>query len=390
MFSTQGWVRHALKNRYQRDFNLSKSLQALHQLLPFGLSSLVNHEDLFVYVAHEITYAGSSQYQDLFMPKIERPSPDLKLRLAYKFILSQHPNDIRFIFPELSCSSDTSSQSNIRGSLLMHCLAAKLSQMMAPVWLWPGDQLEEMCRWTRRCAAVDPEGIHHQLSAEDAETLTNRKNCLCEGITPLWVFVAGLLHKVAANLLVDPAISDSTVSLDHFLDETLPVWLSLLQQGGIDLREYGRKERELSKTMPSLSRFRLMSIGDANISETLSAWVRLRIIAIDFGPNISDWVVWRAWEYEHFAKEFWDLVENPPCHVPGSWEESFSPWASEQESARAYVDLDDEVDVIWTEVPQPESTESGAELTEVRYMWRVPPRLEPTRLDDRVVVSSWR
>ncbi|CRK45160.1 hypothetical protein BN1723_006461 [Verticillium longisporum] len=52
----------------------------------------------------------------------------------------------------------------------------------------------------------------------------------------------------------------------------------------------------------------------------------IRFINIDYGVEPEDWILWWAIEYEELAGIFWNMVENPPLCLPGSWVEDDVLW----------------------------------------------------------------
>ncbi|KAK1458881.1 hypothetical protein CMEL01_01880 [Colletotrichum melonis] len=91
-------------------------------------------------------------------------------------------------------------------------------------------------------------------------------------------------------------------------------WLEDVQISGHDLEEYGRREMEYFKREARLqeerlsTRFKAMEYGPS-----------VRLVSFTYGPEPRHWnLVWSL-EAEEFAGEFWDLIENPPLHVPGEW-----------------------------------------------------------------------
>lgn len=94
----------------------------------------------------------------------------------------------------------------------------------------------------------------------------------------------------------------------------LVVWLEVVKLAGIDLDVYGRCEHELFIT--STRRFNIIynpwEIWGLPFSE-------LYLIGFKFGPEPKDWDFYWAEPTDEFAGDFWDMVENPPPHIPGSW-----------------------------------------------------------------------
>ncbi|KAI3552053.1 hypothetical protein CSPX01_00729 [Colletotrichum filicis] len=92
-------------------------------------------------------------------------------------------------------------------------------------------------------------------------------------------------------------------------------WLEDVQISGHDLEEYGRREMEYFKREARLQEERLITWSD----ETVRYERGMRLVSFAYGPEAEDWnLVWSL-EAEEYAGEFWDLIENPPLHIPGGW-----------------------------------------------------------------------
>ncbi|KAK1528305.1 hypothetical protein CPAR01_12863 [Colletotrichum paranaense] len=90
-------------------------------------------------------------------------------------------------------------------------------------------------------------------------------------------------------------------------------WLEDVQISGHDLEEYGRREMEYLKREVRLQEERLSTRFEGMIKPSV------RLVSFTYGPEPGDWnLVWSL-EAEEYAGEFWDLVENPPLHLPGGW-----------------------------------------------------------------------
>lgn len=100
----------------------------------------------------------------------------------------------------------------------------------------------------------------------------------------------------------------------YFFDLVLKVWLKTLQEGGVDLKLYGRNEDRIWKTkwIPRESH----QLPDYHRhSQTTKA----RLIGFSYGPSIEDWHVWVSEPSDSLVGEFWDLIERPVEVMPGAW-----------------------------------------------------------------------
>ncbi|KAM7200170.1 hypothetical protein V8F20_005388 [Naviculisporaceae sp. PSN 640] len=145
-------------------------------------------------------------------------------------------------------------------------------------------------------------------------------------LTPLWAALFGAF--MAGYRMGHPWAKDSDQDYMYgarprpeFWDNVavaLRQWLNLLSSCGVDLHEYGRVERNLiSKSKVSQDIEINLRIWDT--ADGLVGWVR--VVSLDIGPRPEDWRVWWAFEYEIYAQEFWEMVEETAFElpVPGSW-----------------------------------------------------------------------
>ncbi|KAM0547463.1 hypothetical protein ACHAO7_007298 [Fusarium culmorum] len=155
--------------------------------------------------------------------------------------------------------------------------------------------------------------------------------------TPLMSVIGGVLCYIS------PAVS--FVHWDKAFQETLHEWLEGLKKAGVDLSEYGKNERDLlhgglkgafdadtievSRTMirETLAR----AAYGTKVSEkavkgwNVNHWVPIRVLDIATGPEVIDWQIIWAPEFEYMARQFWELVEIREIKsvMPGSWSESY-------------------------------------------------------------------
>ncbi|KAK1510233.1 hypothetical protein CABS01_07905 [Colletotrichum abscissum] len=88
----------------------------------------------------------------------------------------------------------------------------------------------------------------------------------------------------------------------------------MLSSSNVDLLEYGREEKHMFKQ------------GLTNVRQRWAPWVanssgitRLSVIGITYGSCPSHWKLWWTYEYEDYAGEFWDMVQDEASKVPGAW-----------------------------------------------------------------------
>ncbi|KAF2972023.1 hypothetical protein GQX73_g1509 [Xylaria multiplex] len=99
----------------------------------------------------------------------------------------------------------------------------------------------------------------------------------------------------------------------------LKLWLSKIRSNGYDLKEYGRRENELLANKDLiLGSCLLISRREAETYRRYDiAWLR----GYEYGPEPEDWKVLVSFPEKSYAADFWNLVEDGPQVVPGSWVE---------------------------------------------------------------------
>ncbi|KAI0881566.1 uncharacterized protein GGS22DRAFT_172473 [Annulohypoxylon maeteangense] len=123
--------------------------------------------------------------------------------------------------------------------------------------------------------------------------------------TPLMVMIASSVSYYA---------SDSN-SRRIELNGPLNLWLKALKLAGIDLNTYGHREHDMF--IDNDHHF----IVEQNPSNVLQSRLLFYLIGFKFGPEPEDWELYWAEPTDELAGDFWDLIENPPLHIPGSWVE---------------------------------------------------------------------
>ncbi|CAG8956695.1 hypothetical protein HYFRA_00012239 [Hymenoscyphus fraxineus] len=108
-------------------------------------------------------------------------------------------------------------------------------------------------------------------------------------------------------------------------------WLCALQDSGVDLYEYGRREKEMSNGGTSLA-----------VYEYGRLYGRIRLVNFTFGSAPEDWELFYTEEnISTEVLEFWDMVDHPERALPGAWvEDLFEP-----------IEFDEDGDQIFKNTP---------------------------------------
>lgn len=135
-------------------------------------------------------------------------------------------------------------------------------------------------------------------------------------MTPL--FTALSYFRFELYLPQDPI---RTRDLRRMIHTTLTWWLEDLAECKVDLLKYGRRERALFLRNQELRRiwYRGCSMLHNKEHPTYELEDMLRLADFTYGPRPADWKFHWDMEIERFVGDFWDLVENPIPHLPGSW-----------------------------------------------------------------------
>ncbi|KAF3811944.1 hypothetical protein GCG54_00003693 [Colletotrichum gloeosporioides] len=103
------------------------------------------------------------------------------------------------------------------------------------------------------------------------------------------------------------------------LTKTMSSWLEDVQASGIDLAEYGRRQLEIHKASHrNFDRWQKLSMLQPGDDSRLYG---PRLMSFTFGPRTQDWnLIWDL-DVEGLTGDFWELIENPPLHIPGAYPE---------------------------------------------------------------------
>ncbi|KAF4470777.1 hypothetical protein FALBO_2329 [Fusarium albosuccineum] len=155
--------------------------------------------------------------------------------------------------------------------------------------------------------------------------------------TPLISVIGGALCHISPDI--------SFVHWDAVFQQSLQRWATDLQEGGVDLESYGKREAvslrsqmrdvldadaiESSKhnMRDSLrkrgARMVFKRAGRADRSKwNVNHWVPIRLLDLETGPAPSDWRITWAPEFEWMACQFWAMMEKENVIMPGSWVDS--------------------------------------------------------------------
>lgn len=229
------------------------------------------------------------RFQQLFVPTyLSFPICD-RLQLARASVETQIESDdaLVAVLPEVEAIDTTLASVSREGSCsLIHSLAEGLAR--SNMWKRSTGQ-QRYSDWITRCVLAD---------APSSTWLEGQESPWFRHIR---VYCAGVLLRKPS----------------HFprFNEECRHWLRALRRAGINLQRYGKREEKVSR----LCQWKQLEIPVEYKEGEEVKWVRLT--GFTYGPQVEDWNLLWVVEYEHFAGDFWDMVESPRRYMPGSWVE---------------------------------------------------------------------
>lgn len=101
-------------------------------------------------------------------------------------------------------------------------------------------------------------------------------------------------------------IAMTKIILEDFLDD--------LRASGIDLLEYGKKEKELHNLGIVKQDIEYRCFDRPGI--VTPKW---RLTGFTYGPSIQDWQFWGSEPSDEFVGDFWYQIEHPWDFIAGAW-----------------------------------------------------------------------
>jgi hypothetical protein len=185
--------------------------------------------------------------------------------------------------------------------------------------------------------AEAPKGAIHRLliltskliaAGSDLHALANRFTFNAhKRETPLLAIISAFMFQLSSTFPGFPwetpfrftnctALSPGFLATLPFRDNVLiPVflWLSLLANSGVDLVEYGRKEKlAYNCSFPSFCSTRYYPFQKAR---------KIFSFTFNYGARPEDWQVWLIPAMDNSFIEFWDMVDHPERAMPGYFDD---------------------------------------------------------------------
>lgn len=232
--------------------------------------------------------AGLQRFQQLYVPRYQAfPLIDrLRLARAAAESLDFSSDVLSVVLPEIEAIDLRLAQgSREDGCSIIHTLAEGLARSIA---FSDTIQQQEYGHWISRCIEED---------ASSRSWIEGQKS-------PWYRYIQVLYSEL---VLLKSGDFKYHVNSWHR-------WIKALQNAGTDLNDYGKREMRLSRS----GQWQQLEVVVEKRKPTESE-KRVRLLGFTYGPELENWVLWWVIEYEHFAGEFWRMVETSPTALPGSW-----------------------------------------------------------------------
>lgn len=108
----------------------------------------------------------------------------------------------------------------------------------------------------------------------------------------------------------------------YVFDSTIQFWATELQLAGVDLAEYGAKEKSLHMSgVVDLEIFIYVGLEKSGPAyhPGIGEQLPFRFLSLEFGPRPQDWRLWVSNPVDELAWQFWELVEREKQVMPGTW-----------------------------------------------------------------------
>lgn len=101
-------------------------------------------------------------------------------------------------------------------------------------------------------------------------------------------------------------------------NSSLRYWLQDLQDSGVDLENFGKKQQILFKALGGPIKLGCPANSAATHSSYQKVSAYVRVIGFSHGPSPENWALWVTENSDSFAGEFWHMIERR-IEMPGGW-----------------------------------------------------------------------
>lgn len=97
--------------------------------------------------------------------------------------------------------------------------------------------------------------------------------------------------------------------------------LKVLQKCGIDLKEYGKQEKQRLRDQERCCDFKVFRDVwyDRADVPTMNSLFEIRLVSFDYGSQPGDWKLWWSEPTDGLVGDFWREMEPETLYIPGSW-----------------------------------------------------------------------
>lgn len=142
---------------------------------------------------------------------------------------------------------------------------------------------------------------------EDFIAISGEEDSTIDGPT-LWVCILSTAYNFSDRDIPYRVGRNQLQSIDEAISSSVLDWLEILQDCKVDLASYGQREHEII-------------FGGARHRHAIRAgrggscmWT-----GFSWGPEPEDWTIHLDPVVERYARDFWQLVDDPLLHIPGAW-----------------------------------------------------------------------
>ncbi|KAH9230211.1 hypothetical protein K456DRAFT_545228 [Colletotrichum gloeosporioides 23] len=308
---------------------LERNVQILRILMDYTPDIAEEDDDIWTLIVLERTFEQYREIQRIMSPEL--PSAPLSSRLSYCYDMLRQRY---WTFGQVLC--------------LLPEVGSVSTELITSFWIMSGESLAishlvglgvgwELLESNGELPHLSKEGSYHHVLGEIAKfepgDLSEESDTIREEtplVKMLWIIMTEF-H------------SHSPQEFDCILQSAIRSWVNILCTNGINLMEYGHRER-FSGFYDREGRIPWKYQGAGH------RYTYFRVVGITYGALPEQWKVWWSVYGLEYAGEFWHMVEDPVLRIPGGWKDDFE--SSEEVEEVDLVPWDDEERgdwIVWSE-----------------------------------------
>lgn len=147
------------------------------------------------------------------------------------------------------------------------------------------------------------------FSGISKEEMSKQGGAPWESLTPLFAGLTG------SGWMVPESTRERRLTLLRMI-ETTRMWLEDVRLSGLNLSAYGRQELKLYKlnNRNQIWRWNILSLGEEAVYPSGP-----QLVSFKYDPQPEEWHFEWDLAVEEYVGDFWNMVDNPPLHIPGGW-----------------------------------------------------------------------